>query len=110
MTRSFPDPMTTWLVRLLGLLLGALLLAAGLIFTASLAVAALLIGVVAVAGSLLRGEKPAFRMRWQRGAAPRRAPPGEVVDIEAREIVEPPPALDEPAPRRGDAPPRPPGA
>ena len=80
--------MTTLLNRAFGWLLAALLLVAGLVFTASLALAALLVGVVAVAASLLRGEKPSLRMhRWRGDWRTRRpAPPAEVVDVEAREV------------------------
>jgi uncharacterized protein (DUF58 family) len=79
--------MTSLLTRAFGWLLAGLLLAAGLVFTASLAVAALLLGGVAVAASLLRGEKPSLR-HLHRGFGRRAAPPAEIVDIEVREVPE----------------------
>ena len=87
--------MTSLLTRAFGWLLAGLLLAAGVIFTASLVVAALLLGVVSVAASLLRGEKPSLRMHLGRGfggahwtdwRTRRRVPPAEIVDVEAREV------------------------
>jgi hypothetical protein len=87
--------MTSLLTRAFGWLLAGLLLAAGLVFTASLVVAALLFGVVAVAASLLRGEKPSLRMplgrgfggaHWPGWRTRRGASQAEIVDVEAREV------------------------
>ena len=88
--------MTTLLTRAFGWLLAGLLLVAGLVFTASIALAALLVGVVAVAASLLRGDKPGLRMHLQRGhwRTRRPAPPAEIVDVEAREVPDAPQRLD----------------
>jgi hypothetical protein len=89
--------MTAFFTRAFVWLLGVLLLAAGLVFTASLAVAALLLGAVALASGLLRGERPRLRMHLRRGfgAAPGRpgSGAGEIVDIEAREVPEARPVL-----------------
>jgi uncharacterized protein (DUF58 family) len=87
--------MTSLLTRAFGWLLAGLLLAAGLVFTASLAVAALLLGGVAVAASLLRGEKPSLRhLHRGFGRGRRAAPPAEIVDVEVREVPETPQPIE----------------
>ncbi|HSN31988.1 MAG TPA: hypothetical protein VLU41_04835 [Ideonella sp.] len=84
----------SWIDRIAGWLLGLVALAAGLVFTVSLAVAALFVGVVAIVAGLLRGGRPPL---FAGRAAVRRAGAGEVVDIEAREVGDSARALDRPA-------------
>lgn len=83
--------------RLLAVLIGLALAVAGLLFM----VGALVVGLLAAAGltlwALLRGRRPvAMGFRWG-GPGFRRPPPpasGEVVDVEMRELPEPPRARD----------------
>ncbi len=83
--------------RLVSALLRLVLVAVGLVF----GLLALLFGLVLafwlIVWSLLRGRKPQvkrFRMRPSQpfgGMGGRRAPAGDVVDIEAREVPDSPP-------------------
>ena len=74
--------------RIPSLVLRALLLAAGLVFTASLVVAGLIAALGLALWSLLHGRKPVFVMRTGRPGAvrPQRAAPADVVDVQAREL------------------------
>jgi hypothetical protein len=84
--------------RVFGGLVAALIVVAGLVFTASLVVAMLLLGAVALVAAALRGEKPRFRFHWRRG--PKRPGSTEVIDIEAREVEDAPPAAIDHRPER----------
>ena len=81
----------------------ALFFLLGLALTLWMLLLALGIGLVALVWALLRGRRPApVRFQWQRGpwtgAAPGRgAAPGEVVDVQAREVPETSARLDRPA-------------
>ncbi len=79
------------LFRLFVLIAGALLGLALFLF-------AVLVFAVLVVVALLRGKKPnvAFRMNKNPWAQRSAAPAGEVVDVEAREVSEPPPTLPRP--------------
>lgn len=75
-----------WLLRLL-------LAVASLIFMISALIAGAILGTVLIVWALLRGKRPAPGLfEAQAHRARRRAAfrPGEVVDIEAREVHEPP--------------------
>jgi hypothetical protein len=82
------------LSRLLSLLLRGVLLLAGAVLMIGALLFGLAIAVVAVLWSLLRGRRPApVQFRWRPPGPPgsfgRRPPapsPGDVVDVQAREI------------------------
>jgi hypothetical protein len=78
-------------MRVFGGLVAALIVVAGLVFTASLLVGVLVLGAVAVVAAALRGggEKPRFGFHWGRGPT---GPSTVVIDIEAREVEDAPPA------------------
>lgn len=92
--------MLIFIQRFISVALRLLLIAAGLVFGAFLLLAGLLLTLLFVGWSLLRGRRPRivrFRMDPRSPfAGMRRAPAeaqGEVVDIEAREVPEPPQQL-----------------
>ena len=92
--------MFTFIQRLIHTLLRLLLIGVGLVFAALLLAAGLVFTLVLVVWSLLRGRRPRvvrFRVDPRSPfAGMRRGPPaqqGEVVDIEAREVPEPPKPL-----------------
>lgn len=68
------------------------------VFGLLLMLGAVVVGIFAAAGlvvwTLVRGRRPGpVNLRWRTAGMPgtaRRQPPGEVVDIEAREVAEPP--------------------
>jgi hypothetical protein len=78
--------------RIFSLLLRLLLLAFGLVAGAVLLVSGLVAGLLIVLWALVRGKRPRvarFRMdprAFRAGMPQRRATPGDVVDIEAREV------------------------
>jgi hypothetical protein len=86
--------MTEWLSRLGGRVLRLVLIVAGLVFALSVLVAGLVLAVLLGVVSLLRGRRPTVgwqtlrqaRTRASSHMAGRRTPPGEVIDIEAREL------------------------
>ena len=97
-------PMTQTLNRVFTVLVRAVLLAAGVVFTLSLLLAGFVLAVVAVVAGLVLGRRPAWRAHfergtnWQRfrrpggmGMPPRPGRPehpmGEVIDAEVREVV-----------------------
>ena len=70
--------MNAWIDRITGWLLGVVVLVAGLVFAASLAVAALFVGALALLTRPLRQARAPLERR--------RARPADVVDIEEREV------------------------
>lgn len=92
--------MVTFLQRLLGTLLRVLLVCIGVVFAGILLAVGLVFTLLLLVWSLLRGRRPRvvrFRVDprspfagMRRGPA---EPPGEVVDIEAREIPDTPQQL-----------------
>ena len=90
--------MLTFIQRLVSFVLRLLLLTAGLVFAASLLVLGLVLTLLMVVWSLVRGRKPRvvrFRVDPRSPFAGMRPQPqaqGEVLDIEAREVfdAEPP--------------------
>ncbi|MBX3624906.1 MAG: hypothetical protein KF892_07840 [Rhizobacter sp.] len=88
--------------RLLSALLRLVLVAVGLVFGLLAVVFGLVLAFWLIVWSLLRGRKPQvkrFRMNpsnpFGGGMGGRRAPAGDVVDIEAREVPDtPPPQLN----------------
>lgn len=87
--------------RLLSALLRLVLVAVGLVFGLLAVVFGLVLALGLIVWSLLRGRKPQvkrFRMNPSQpfgGMGGRRAPAGDVVDVEAREVPEtPPPQLN----------------
>jgi len=97
--------LTSFVSRVIAVLLQAVLLLAGLVFVASLVAVGLLIALVSIVAALLLGKKPVLRAsfatnpraawsRFRPGGMGRTAaakPAGEVIDIEAREVT---PVLD----------------
>ncbi|MEO8152999.1 MAG: hypothetical protein ABI605_08010 [Rhizobacter sp.] len=92
--------MLTFIQRLISLVLRLLLVGVGLLFAAALVAAGVVLTLVLVIWSLLRGRRPrvvrfhvdprAPFAGMRRGPA---QPPGEVVDIEAREVPDTPAQL-----------------
>lgn len=78
-------------------MLRAVAVLAGLLFAASLLVAGAVVALALVLRALLTGRRPAgvqWRMsrgRFGHGARDARTPPGEVVDVEARDVTDAPP-------------------
>jgi hypothetical protein len=85
-------------MRVFGGLVAALIVVAGLVFTASLLVGVLVLGAVALVAAALRGgEKPRFGFHWGRGPT---GPSTVVIDIEAREVEDAPPAAIDHRPKK----------
>lgn len=92
---SLPRALRLLTSRLLGLVIAAF----GLAFMLAVLLLGLIAGSVLVAWALLRGRRPTLRFGrsldgWHRSVrmgprAGRRAPVGDVVDIEAREVTPP---------------------
>ena len=92
--------MLTFIQRLISLVLRLLLVGVGLLFAAVLVVAGLMLTLMLVIWSLLRGRRPRVVRFHVDPRSPfsgmRRGPaqsPGEVVDIEAREVPDAPQQL-----------------
>lgn len=77
-------------MRLFSLLLRALILVAGAVVGLGLFLLAVVVFLAVVLGSLLRGRRPNVAFRVNRSPRARRSAPagGDVVDVEAREVVD----------------------
>jgi len=105
--------LTSFVSRVIAVLLQAVVLLGGLIFVASLIAVGLLIALVSIIAALLLGKKPVLRAsfathpraawsRFRPGGMGRTAaakPAGEVIDVEVREVAPVLDAKDASAPR-----------
>lgn len=91
--------MPTILSRVIGLVFRVAALVIGVLITVGLLLLGVLLMAALVVWALLRGKRPqirSFRVDPRRpfGGFTRRAPAGEVVDVEVREVRAAPPRLD----------------
>lgn len=91
-------PLSTFVSRVVSALLRLVLVAAGLVFGLMALLAGLVLAFWLIVWSLLRGRKPQVRHFRMKPTSPfggmgTRAPQGDVVDIEAREVPDTPQQL-----------------